>query len=291
LSQPSSPIGTLYVVATPIGNLDDITARALRTLESVTGIAAEDTRRTRALLTHFGIRGKRLYALDAHAGVRSVERVAERLLAGDDVALVSDAGTPAVSDPGAALVQAAAARGARVVAVPGASAATAAISVSGLVESAFWFVGFLPRGGGKRKEMLRRIERSDEPVVLLEAPTRIAETLAELATLMPTRAASLSRELTKLHEETLRGTLSELSAVEREWRGELTLVLGVRPEGSSRQTAAAPEASELELRIVTRLREGGRTRAIAGELSELYGIPRRDAYARVQSIKNRLAGE
>ena len=275
-SAPSA--GALFVVATPIGNLGDITLRAVETLRGAGRVVAEDTRRTRALLSHLGISGKPVDRLDAHASARDVDRVLEALRAGERVALVTDAGTPLVSDPGAALVQAAAAAGLPVVAIPGACAAVAALSVAGFGGAGFRFEGFLPRGGPERRDAIARIAATPEPVVLYEAPQRTAETLADLARAMPGRAAMVARELTKVHEELVRGTLAELAGgAEREWVGEITLVLGpaVVEEG--------PRVSdeELALRIDEGLSKGRRAKDLAEELSLASGLPRREVYARI----------
>jgi len=219
--------GALFVVATPIGNLRDITLRAVDVLREADRILAEDTRRTRALLSHLGIAGKPMDRLDAHAEGDAVQGVLARLAAGERVALVTDAGTPVVSDPGALLIRAAAERGLRVTPVPGASAVMAAVTLSGLVSSGFRFLGFLPRGGPERRTAVERVVETPEAVVLFESPQRLGETLAELAQAMPEREATVARELTKLLEEAVRGTLASLAAqAEREWLGEITLVLG-----------------------------------------------------------------
>jgi 16S rRNA (cytidine1402-2'-O)-methyltransferase len=276
--------GTLYVVGTPIGNLGDITLRALETLRAVDDIAAEDTRRTRALLTHFGITGKRLHSVDAHASERTLENVLQRLCEGHDVALVTDAGMPTVSDPGAALVRAAVARNLSVVALPGPSAVTAASALSGLVEASFWFAGFPPRRGGKRESLFERIASFPDPVILFESPNRVAETLGELAAVQPGRSATISREITKLHEETLRGSLGDLAerAAGESFRGEITIVLG--PVDS--EEAASLGDAELDAEIETRLKKGSPTKAIAAELAALSGRPRREVYARVEALRH-----
>jgi len=276
--------GTLYVVGTPIGNLGDITLRALETLRAVGDVAAEDTRRTRALLTHFGIAGKRLHSIHAHSGERELGAVVARLLDGHDVALVTDAGMPSVSDPGAALVRAATARGLRLLVLPGPSAVTAAAALSGLVEGSFFFVGFPPRRGIKRTKLFERIAACPDPVVLFEAPNRVEETLADLAAIVPERAVSVSREITKLHEETLRGSAVELAerAAGRAWRGEVTIVLGA--------SSAEPEPwslDDLDAQIAARLGDGVPTKAIATELAAVSGLPRREVYARVELLRKR----
>jgi 16S rRNA (cytidine1402-2'-O)-methyltransferase len=277
----STGSGTLYLVATPIGNLGDMTERAVATLRRVAHVAAEDTRRTRGLLSHFGVTGKELHTLDANASERAVQRIVALLKDGQDVAFATDAGTPGVSDPGRALVQAAVAAGLAITSLPGASAVTTAVALSGLVAGPFVFLGFLPRQGAGRKELLSRIEHETLPVVLFEAPHRMEATLSELATCCPEREAAICRELTKLHEEVLRGKLAELATVQREWLGELVVVLG---EASA---LPAPGSSDDELRERARaLLEGGASvKAIATHLSEITGRSRREVYALVLEVK------
>jgi 16S rRNA (cytidine1402-2'-O)-methyltransferase len=270
------PTGTLYVVATPIGNLGDLTLRAIETLRAVDRVVAEDTRRTRALLSHLGIAGKPVDRIDAHAGAADVARVVDRVVAGERAALVTDAGTPVVSDPGAALVRAALDAGALVVPVPGPCAAVAALSVSGLVAGGFRFVGFLPRSGPERRAAIALVAATPEPVVIYESPQRIAETLADLARPMPGRAAMVARELTKVHEETARGTLADLAAAPREWIGEITLVLGPAEGG-----AAEVDDAEIDRRIVEGLAAGRRAKDLAEEIAIETGAPRREVYARI----------
>jgi 16S rRNA (cytidine1402-2'-O)-methyltransferase len=273
--------GTLFLVATPIGNLGDMTERALVTLRAVTHVAAEDTRRTRGLLSHFGITGKELTTLDANASERAVARVVGLLKDGHGVAFVTDAGTPGVSDPGRALVNAAVAAGVPITSLPGASAVTTAVALSGLVGGPFCFFGFLPRQGSGRKEQLDRVARETFPVVLFEAPHRIAETLKDLAAASPEREAVVCRELSKLHEEALRGTLRELAALEREWLGEIVVVLGEAP--------ARPPAGSSDVEILARARalveSGASVRAVADHLAEITGRARREVYALVLAAK------
>lgn len=274
--------GTLYVVATPIGNLGDITLRAIETLRAAHRVLAEDTRRTLALLSHLGIAGKPVDRLDAHAPVQALERAIERLGAGEDLALVTDAGTPIVSDPGSALVRLAAERGVRVVPIPGASAVLAAVCASGLVAGPFRFVGFLPRSGPPRREALQKIAAAEEPVILFESPERAADTLRDLAEIDPRRRAAVARELTKLHEEIARGTTAELAALDRAWIGEITIVLG---EG---EIGAAPtlDDAEIDRRIDEALDLHRRARDIAEELSLVTRAPKKDLYARVVSRRD-----
>jgi len=276
-----SSAGTLYLVATPIGNLGDMTERAVATLRQVAHVAAEDTRRTRGLLSHFGITGKELHTLDANASERAVARIVTLLQEGRDVAFATDAGTPGVSDPGRALVQAAVAAGVPITSLPGASAVTTAVALSGLVAGPFLFLGFLPRQGSGRKELLRRIEHETLPVVLFEAPHRMQETLVDLSAHCPERQAAVCRELTKLHEEVLRGRLQDLAQNVREWLGEIVVVLG--------EAAALPipGSSDDDLRQRARaLVEGGASvKAIASHLAEISGRARREVYALVLEVK------
>lgn len=277
---PSAPAeGRLFVVGTPIGNLADLTERARRVLAEADVVAAEDTRRARNLLSHLGVSGKPVVRLDAHASDAEIERLAERVVAGESVALVTDAGTPAVSDPGSSLVRAVAARGGAVEAIPGASAVVAAVSVSGFAATAFRFVGFLPRAHKERLEALAKLADDPDIIVFFEAPQRMAETLEELARVMPERDVLVARELTKLHEELLRGTAAGLFRAEgsREWIGELTVVLGPY-EG--RAPAAVDDAS-LDARIDALLTEGRRAKEVAEIVSLELGLPKRTVYERV----------
>jgi 16S rRNA (cytidine1402-2'-O)-methyltransferase len=283
--EASERLPTLYVVGTPIGNLGDLSARVRETLASVACIVAEDTRRTRALLSHLGISGKRVLRFDAHA---TSERALELLAAlgeHENAALVTDAGMPGVSDPGAELVRAAVTRGLRVVPIPGASAVTAALAVSGLVGGPFSFLAFLPRHGKKRRAALERIAHSEEPVVFFEAPSRVPATLAELAALDPERPAALCRELTKLHEEVIHATLGELAALEREWLGEVTLVVGAG--SGAKPTAGGVDPAELERELAERVRNGEHPRELSSEFARRLGVSRREAYARLLAARGK----
>ncbi len=272
--------GLLWIVATPIGNLEDLPPRAARVLLEADLIAAEDTRRARILLGHVGAASKTVVRLDAHAERgEAVGRLVDRLRQGARVALVTDAGTPVVSDPGSALVRAARAAGIAVSPIPGPSAVTAAISASGLVEGPFRFVGFLPRSGDERREAIARMQGDRDPQVLFESPQRLGATLVDLAAAMPDRDAVIGRELTKMHEEILGGTLAELAerGAEREWLGEITLVLGPRPAGDEARVALADE--DVLARIDDGLARGERPRDLAERLAVETGRPRRDLYA------------
>ncbi|MCC6898526.1 MAG: 16S rRNA (cytidine(1402)-2'-O)-methyltransferase [Polyangiaceae bacterium] len=274
--------GALVLVGTPIGNLGDITLRAIETLKTADGIAAEDTRRTRALLSHLGIAGKPLTCLDANASERAIGALLDRVAAGETVAFVTDAGMPAISDPGSELVRAAVARSLPVTVVPGPSAVATAIALSGLVDSGYVFAGFLPRQGGKRSAALDRIAATAEPVVIFEAPGRTLSTLGDLAARMPSRPAAVCRELTKLHEEALRGTLAELAAMDRELKGEVVIVLGAMD-----LVATLPTDDELDARIREELAGGASARDVADRLTDWSGRARRQVYARVIALSER----
>jgi 16S rRNA (cytidine1402-2'-O)-methyltransferase len=279
------PPSVLFVVATPIGNLGDITTRAVETLRSCDRILAEDTRRTRQLLSYLGIGGVKVDRLDAHASPRVVERTVERLLAGESLALVTDAGTPGVSDPGGALIEAAIAAGVRVVPIPGPSAVLAALVASGLAgDGRFRFVGFLPREGSRRREAIALVCATAEPVVLFEASNRTRDTLRDLAEATPRRRACVARELTKVHEETARGTSAELAADDRDWAGEVVIVLGPH-EPEDRE--ALVDDSSLDARIDQALARGDHARGIADRLAAWSGRARREVYERVVTRKGR----
>jgi 16S rRNA (cytidine1402-2'-O)-methyltransferase len=277
--------GALFVVATPIGHLGDVTARAAETLRDSDWILAEDTRRTRQLLTHLGVPSKRVERFDAHAGPKDIARAIDALVQGDRIALVSDAGTPSVSDPGDALVREAVARGVRVIPIPGPSAVLAALVASGLAgDGRFRFVGFLPREGPARREAIGLLADTPETVVLFEAPGRLRSTLRDIADATPERSACVARELTKLHEEFVRGTCSDLSADDREWIGEIVVVLGVH--APSEREAQIDDAA-LDARIDEGLGRGEHARTVAERLAAWSGRPKREVYERVVARKSR----
>ncbi len=266
-------MGTLYVVATPIGNLEDITLRALRVLRSAPLVAAEDTRMTRKLLTAHGIRS-RLISYNEHNSRSRIPRLVEALEQ-EDVALVSDAGTPVLSDPGSDLVQAAVGAGHEVVAIPGPSALTAAVSIAGLAAQEFTFTGFLPRKGKQRRQSLERLAQEGRPVVLYEAPHRLQQTLHDLQQVLGDRQAAVCRELTKLHEEVFRGTFSEAAAYFLEPRGEFTLVV----EGGAPAASAEPVSRErLEARLAEFRRQGLPPNEAVALAVEEFRVSRREAY-------------
>jgi 16S rRNA (cytidine1402-2'-O)-methyltransferase len=273
--------GTLYVVATPLGNLADLSPRAADTLRGVTAVAAEDTRHTRPLLTHIGSRAD-LVSVHAHSPAAAIERVIGILASGRDVALVTDAGTPTVSDPGTALVTAARARGFAVVSVPGPTAVAAALAVSGLSADRYLFLGFLPRKGPERRRLLRLSAQSEWTVVLFESPLRTAELLDDLAAACGAeRRAAVARELTKMFEETRDGTLAELAGYYRETppRGEVTVV--VAGTGTPAREAPPPDP---EARARTLLAQGMSRRDVANALADETGISRNTAYRLVNEL-------
>jgi 16S rRNA (cytidine1402-2'-O)-methyltransferase len=273
--------GTLYVVATPIGNLGDLSPRAAEVLRQVDAVAAEDTRRTSRLYAHLGVAAPTLVSLPAFDERGRLEAVVSRLAAGQAVALCTDAGTPGVSDPGAALVAAAWAAGARVVPVPGPSAALAALSASGLPADRFFFAGFLPRKGGGRAEQLAFLAGLPATLVLYEAGNRTGATLADLAAALGDRPAVVARELTKLHEELARGRLSELAArFAPEVRGEVTIVVA----GAEAAPPAAP-AEPLEEELRRRLAAGEPPSGLAREVARARGLKRADVYDALERLK------
>jgi len=233
--------GMLYVVATPIGNLDDVTFRAVETLKAVDAIASEDTRRTRTLVKRYDI-GCPLIAYHEHNEERAAARLVERLLAGDTIALVSDAGTPLVSDPGYRLVELAVREGIRVVPIPGPSAVTAALSAAGLPPQPFHFAGFPPRKDGARRTRLVELSGLKCTLVFYESPHRLGKTLAAMADVLGDRQAVVARELTKVHEEFVHGSLSELAARYggNKPRGEIVVLVAGRRSEAEHETDGGP---------------------------------------------------
>jgi 16S rRNA (cytidine1402-2'-O)-methyltransferase len=269
--------GTLSVVATPIGNLEDITLRALRVLREAQAILAEDTRHTRTLLAHHGI-GTPLRALHAHTPPAKIQSIAEELAAGARYAIVTDAGTPLVSDPGAELVRACLARGVTVTPIPGPSAPIAALVASGLGGASFEFLGFLPRSGGKRRDALEHVRTSRGAAIFFEAPSRLAATLADLERTLGAREVAVCRELTKLHEEVARGTPAALRAHFGDTaRGEITIVVAALDPADEEP----PSVEDLDDAIDAMLAAGTSTRDVADQLAEGSKLPRRDIYQRV----------
>ena len=264
--------GSLWLIATPIGNLGDISPRARETLEQSALVCCEDTRRTGRLLQHLGVTAQALAVCNEHTEHRLAKRVVDELAAGHDVAVVSDAGTPGISDPGERLVLAAIDAGANVSAIPGACAAISALITSGLPTERFVMEGFLPRRGQERTDRLTDIAAEHRTIVLYEAPHRIVQTLAELTEICGgDRQISISRELTKLHEETIRSTLAEVRLEQP--RGEYVIVIAGRPR--NRQTITE---ESIRNALEEALSRGLSRRDAAADVARRLGIPRRQAY-------------
>jgi 16S rRNA (cytidine1402-2'-O)-methyltransferase len=283
-------MGMVRVVATPIGNLEDVSLRALAALGEADLLFAEDTRRTRILLDRHGIPARPV-SLHEHNEASRIDRALRVLREDGVVALVSDAGTPLVSDPGARLVAAAIEDGHRVEALPGASAVLAALTVSGLCAGPFTFVGFPPRRSGARRTLFESYRGRPETLIFFESPRRLVATLRELRETLGERRACVGRELTKLHEEARRGTLGELAdSFADPVRGEITLVVeGAMGKGAD-EVAGAGEpagAEAVDERIRELLAEGGRPREIAARLARQTGVPRRHIYARALALREK----
>ena len=271
----------LYIVSTPIGNLEDITLRAVRILKEVDLIACEDTRTTKKLLTRFGINTP-LTSYHEHNEEKKARELVSLLAQGKSVALVSDAGTPTVSDPGYRLVRLASEEGITIVPVPGPSAVLSALSVSGLPTSNFSFFGFPPRSKKQITEFLESIKDYKGTLIFYESPKRVVKTLEAMALVFGDREVSVSREITKLHEETLRGGLSEVAALlksRKEVKGEVTVVV---EGGSGAEKELSEEQAEL---LLMRLRGEGMTlKGAVEEISTNTDYPKRKAYKQALSI-------
>jgi len=275
--------GTLYVVATPLGHLGDLSARGAEILRSVPLVIAEDTRHTRKLLSHLGAHAK-LASWHAHSPASRLDALVRRLAEGGQAALVTDAGTPAISDPGAVLVARARRLGVTIVPVPGPSAVAAALSVSGFPSDRFTFLGFLPRRGAERRRLLKLAAESAWPVVFFESPGRLAAGLEDLSLETgPQRAIVVARELTKLHEEVRPGAVGDLAVYYRETppRGEITVVVSGRemPGPMPPAEAVDPRQKAREL-----LAKGTSRRDVARLLARDLGIPRNEAYRMVAEL-------
>jgi len=279
--------GTLYVVATPIGNLEDITLRALRVLREVTLIAAEDTRRTARLLQHYSI-STPTTSLHEHNEHRKSRALVDRLLAGESIALVTDAGTPVVSDPGASLVAAAHAAGIRVEPIPGPSAAMAALSASGVSAEQFVFLGFPPPRSGDRRRWLLDVADETRPLILFEAPHRLKQTLKDALEILGDRRVVMGRELTKAHEELVVRQISELLGTDQDPRGEYTLIITPPERPVESASAVDPERLLTEFCHMTN-NDGLAPKIAVKELARRYALPSRTVYAVVH--KQRESGE
>ena len=274
-------------MATPIGNLGDLSPRAAEVLRRVRAVAAEDTRRTRKLYAHLGVPAPFLLSLPAFEERSRLVAVVDRLRAGEDVALCTDAGTPGLSDPGAALVAAAWEANARVTPIPGPSAALSALAASGFPGDRFAFAGFLPRKGAGREEGLAFVARCRATTVLFEAGNRAARTLRDLWRVLGDRPALVAREISKLHEELLRGRLGQLSeALDQrgEVRGEVTLVVAA-PESPVPAERSEPGEEPLEAELRRRLAAGEAPSAISREVARRRGLKRSLVYDAVRRLR------
>jgi 16S rRNA (cytidine1402-2'-O)-methyltransferase len=272
----------LYLVATPIGNLRDVTLRALETLASADLVCCEDTRITSRLLKRYGI-AKPLKPYHDHNAAKVRPALLERLGGGAAIALVSDAGTPLISDPGYKLVVDAIAKGHRIEVIPGASAPIMAVALSGIPAERFLFAGFLPARSSERRRALEELRSVPAALVLFEATGRVAETLEAVRAVLGNRRISIARELTKLHEEVMRGSADELLeklAARPALKGEITLVVAP-PEG---RQAADPGEMEEALRQALAVLPPAKA---AAEVAKRFGVPKRDLYARAMRCKNR----
>jgi len=278
--------GTLYVVATPIGNMDDITLRALKVLQAVDRVAAEDTRRTGRLLAHHGIQ-TRLISYHEHNERQRTGELLERLYRGESIALVSDAGTPAISDPGYVLVHEAVQKNIPVSPIPGPSAVISAMSAAGLPTDAFLFLGFPPRKSGRRQRELQSLVDESRTLVWYESPRRIARFVEEVHRVLGDRFAVIGREMTKRYEEFMRGPLSELARALKERadiKGEITFLV------SGCDRAHPDSALQIHDAIRRGLEEGHKGHsALAREIATAYGLSRREAYEMILSQRDALA--
>jgi 16S rRNA (cytidine1402-2'-O)-methyltransferase len=272
--------GTLFIVGTPLGNLEDMTLRAIRTLREVDLVAAEDTRRTAKLLAHLQIQKSIVSYYQHNEQVRTEELVAQ-LASGKNIALVTDAGMPGISDPGAVLIAAALAANLPVVPIPGPTAATTALVISGLLTDRYVFEGFLPRSGKLRKERLAELGAETRTIVLYEAPHRLLRTLADLCAQLGERTVAVARELTKLHEECIRGSLSDVIAHFEATppRGEFVVVISGREmSGESEEVSPQDLAQQLPSLLQAALQSGLSRRDAVKAVMQQTGLSRRDVY-------------
>lgn len=274
--------GTLYLVATPIGNLQDITQRALDTLRVVDLIACEDTRHTRNLLNYFRISNKTL-SYHEHNEIERAEQLTDRLLLGESIAIVSDAGTPGISDPGFRIVQRAVEIGAQIVPIPGAVAYINALIASGLSSESVFFGGFLPAKKGERRKRLEEVRDIPATLVFYEAPHRLVKSLIDCAEVLGDRTAAVARELTKVHEEFTRGTLVELAQhfASAPVRGEIVIVIDRAAPTQKKDGGPAELAAR-----VAQLEDEGKDRKIALKLAaKEFGLPKSEAYRLVETVR------
>ena len=275
--------GSLYVVSTPIGNLDDITVRALHTLKSVALIAAEDTRRTGLLLRHFGIATPTI-SLHSHNETEKVPALVRKLSDGLDIALVSDAGTPLVADPGHRLIESARDQGIRIIPIPGASAVLAALAASGAPADEFVFAGFAPSRSNHRRQWLLALAAESRTVIFFEAPHRIAKTLSDMSEILAERPITIARELTKLHEQVLHTTAKNAPALDVIARGEFTIIL-------KSHTPQARESEDVDDEMISSFfyqltKDGSLSRrAAVARTADKFGLSPNDVYDRLERSK------
>lgn len=274
--------GTLYIIATPIGNLEDITFRAVRLLKEVALVAAEDTRHSRKLLTHYGISTPLTSYYDHNQSLKG-ERILAALRDGKHVALISDAGTPCISDPGYQLVRDALAEGIKVIPIPGACAAVSALSAAGLPTDCFTFAGFPPNKEGKRRSFLAGLIHAHGTVVLYEAPHRLVDTLTDIAAIMGERQVVVARELTKLYEECLQGTATAVREQVKEGRERGEVVILIAPADNTTQKVEGPSPHE---QLRTFLTKGHTVKETAALVAAATGLPRRELYAQALLLRD-----
>ncbi|HSV32487.1 MAG TPA: 16S rRNA (cytidine(1402)-2'-O)-methyltransferase [Pyrinomonadaceae bacterium] len=281
--------GTLYIVATPIGNLDDITARALRVLREVDLIACEDTRHTRVLLNHFGIK-TRTISYHEHNERERAEQLCKFLAEGQSIAIVSDAGTPLISDPGFHIVRAAIEQGIEIISVPGPAAFVSALVASGLACDQFFFAGFLPARAKARRDRLEELRALPATLIFYEAPHRIGQTLKDALEILGDREAVVARELTKIHEQYLRGSLSVLVERFRSTdvaRGEIVLMIsGFRPERAAVENVQSKTSEDILRRMNELENEGLNSKEALKKAAREFGVKRAEAYRLMVAQKN-----
>ena len=285
-SSPAKKKGVLYVVATPIGNREDITLRALNVLSETDLVAAEDTRKSNDLLSHYGIK-KRLVSLHEHNELKRTPQLIDKLLNGTTIALISNAGTPSVSDPGYRLIDAAIANNIPVTPVPGVNAATAAMSVSGLPTDSFVFIGFAPKKKGKRLRFLTELGDEHRPLIFYESPKRIVALMEEIISCMGDRKAVLAREMTKLHEEFIRASLSEIiktMAARSAVKGECTLLVA----GCEASGEIDAEMVKAAIKAAIKKNPSGSSK-IAREIAQKYGVSKNEVYDLVLRFRGQMS--
>lgn len=265
--------GTLYIVSTPIGNLEDITLRALRVMKEVDFIAAEDTRHSLKLLSHYGISKPVISYWRERERIRS-DKIMEKLRSGQSVALISDSGTPGISDPGAILIQKAIGENVRIISIPGPSAFVAALSLSGLPAEEFTFIGFLPSKKGQRQKLLKDLIFEQRTLIFYEAPHRIVDVLSDMEEIFKDRKAALVKEITKIHEEVLRGTVSGILIALKNTKiaGEYVILV----EGRTGEKKSISE--DILSEVHSLLKKGFSRKEAVSKISEAYGLSKKELY-------------